>query len=95
RRPLYVPALEGPFAWLAKTLSRRRGPVGAGASLLQVFLPYLVWNTVFDNSRVVSETGRSPARFSEYSYPLLQFSKEHHFTYPYQEWPQTAGESAG
>ena len=94
RRPLYLPALEGPFAAVANWLSRRRGAVGYGASLLQVFFPYLVWNTVFDNTRVVSETGLAPAPFTEYSFPLLQFSKDHHFTYPYQEWPGAARESA-
>ncbi|MGH9650445.1 MAG: hypothetical protein ACRD3I_08235, partial [Terriglobales bacterium] len=62
--------------------------------LLKVFFPYLVWNTVFDNTRVVAEMGRKPAPFSQYSYPLLQFSKENHFTYRYQEWPGAAGESA-
>ena len=94
RRPLYAPRLKSPFALVADLLSRRRGPVGYGASLLQVFLPYLVWNTVFDNTRVVSETGLVPAPFSEYSYPLLQFSTKHHFQYPYQEWPRATGESA-
>ena len=33
--------------------------MGYGASLLKVFWPYLDWNTVFDNSRVVAGTGRS------------------------------------
>ena len=51
--------------------------------------------TVFDNTRAVSETGLVPAPFSEYSYPLLKFSKEHRFQYPYQEWPSAARESAG
>jgi hypothetical protein len=95
RRPLYLPTLEKPFGSVVDFLSRRRGAIGYGASLLKVFLPYLVWNTVFDNTRVVSETGRAPAPFSDYSYPLLQFSKEHHFTYPYQEWPKAVGGSAG
>jgi len=94
RRPLYLPLLERPFSAVADLLSRSRGAVGFGASLLKVFLPYLVWNTVFDNARVVSETGLVPAPFSEYSYPLLQFSTKHHFQYPYQEWPRAAGESA-
>ena len=95
RSPVYLPALERPFSWIANALSRRRGAIGYGASLLQVFLPYLVWNTVFDNTRAVSETGLVPAPFSEYSYPLLKFSKEHRFQYPYQEWPSAARESAG
>jgi thioester reductase-like protein len=92
-RPLYLPQLEGPFTWAVNRLSDWRGhPVGYAASLMKVFLPYLVWNTVFDNSRVVAETGRKPRPFSEYSYPLLQFSRENRFAYPYRDWP--AGESS-
>jgi len=52
-----------------------------------VFIPYLVWNTVFDNTRITSETGKKPAPFSQYSYPLLRFSKAGNFTYPYKDWP--------
>jgi hypothetical protein len=54
---------------------------------MKVFWPYLIWNTVFDNTRVVAEMGRAPAMFSEYSAPLLRFSREHHFSFPYQPWP--------
>lgn len=93
-KPVFVPALERPFTRTVHFLANRRGSaIGHGASLLKVFLPYLVWNTVFDNSRVVGETGRSPEPFSEYSYPLLKFSKEGHFTYNYREWPEVAGDS--
>ncbi len=49
---------------------------------MKVFLPYLYWNVVFDNSRVVAEMGRAPAPFSKYCYPLLKFSRENHFEYP-------------
>ena len=62
---------------------------------MKVFMPYLVWNTVFDNTRVTTELGRKPVPFSQYSYPLLKFSRETNFTYPYQDWPATkAGGSA-
>jgi nucleoside-diphosphate-sugar epimerase len=94
RRPLYLPSLERPFNWTVNRLAQRRGAVGYGATLLKVFLPYLLWNTVFDNTRVVSETGRSPAPFSDYCLPLLKFSKENHFTYPYREWPRAARETS-
>ncbi|MBI3894754.1 MAG: SDR family oxidoreductase [Acidobacteria bacterium] len=94
-RPLYLPILERPFAWLDNSLAQAGGAIGYGASLLKVFFPYLVWNTVFDNTRVVTELERVPAPFSEYCYPLLKFSKEHNFTYPYQEWPTAAQEPAG
>jgi len=54
-----------------------------------------VWNTVFDNTRVTQELGRKPVPFSQYSYPLLKFSRDGNFTYPYREWPSTkAGGSA-
>jgi hypothetical protein len=54
-----------------------------------VFMPYLVWDTVFENSRVVSEMGQAPEPFSKYCYPLLQFSRDRHFSYPYEAWPET------
>jgi thioester reductase-like protein len=96
RGPIFMPILEGPFTSAANMLSNRRGRVGYGASLLKVFLPYLTWNTVFDNSRVTTELGRKPVPFSQYSHGLLKFSQEHNFAYPYQDWPATtrAGGSA-
>ena len=59
---------------------------------MKVFMPYLVWNTVFDNTRVTSELGRKPVPFSQYSYPLLKFSRESNFSYPYQDWPADSRE---
>jgi len=94
RAPMFIPGLEKPFGALVERLSHRKGTLGYGASLMKVFIPYLVWNTVFDNTRVVNELGRAPAPFSAYSYPLLKFSRENHFSYPYQEWPRAAGGSA-
>jgi hypothetical protein len=90
-RPLYLPWLERPFTAVVNRLAERRGTaIGYVASLLKVFMPYLVWNTVFDNTRVVEELGRTPPPFSEYCYPLYVFSTTHRFTYPYREWPQEA-----
>ena len=57
---------------------------------MKVFLPYLTWNTVFDNTRVTTEWGASRCHFREYSFPLLRFSRQHNFSYPYKEWPTTA-----
>jgi thioester reductase-like protein len=94
RPPIFLPFTEKPFAASVNTLSNRRGPLGYGASLMKVFLPYLVWNTVFDNTRVTSELGRKPVPFSEYSYPLLKFSRENNFQYRYQPWPAAVGGSA-
>jgi thioester reductase-like protein len=94
RPPLFVPALEKPFSKTVNTLAYRKGSLGSGASLMKVFMPYLVWNTVFDNRRVTSELGKTPVPFSQYSFSLLKFSKEHNFTYPYRPWPAAAGGSA-
>ena len=89
-RPIFMPGLARPFSATVDFLSRRGGDLGYGASRMKVFLPYLVWNTVFDNGRVAAEMGRAPAPFSQYSYALLKFSRETRFRYPYQEWPADA-----
>ena len=94
RPPFFMPFTEKPFARSVNVLSNRRGPLGYGASLMKVFLPYLVWNTVFDNSRVTTELGRKPVPFSQYSYPLLKFSRENEFAYKYRPWPAASGGSA-
>ena len=88
--PLFLPFLEKPFTTSVNVLSNRKGAIGYGASLMKVFMPYLVWNTVFDNTRVTSELGKKPVPFSKYSYPLLKFSREHNFTYVYKPWPTAA-----
>jgi thioester reductase-like protein len=92
-KPSYQPWLGGPFSGTVNWLAYKGGAVGYGASLLKVFWPYLDWNTVFDNSRVVAEMGQPPAKFSTYAYPLLQFSRTNKFKYPAKPWPTTAQES--
>jgi thioester reductase-like protein len=94
RGPIFLHFLETPFTTAVNLLSNRKSDLGYGASLLKVFMPYLTWNTVFDNGRVTTELGRKPVPFSQYSYPLLQFSRETNFTYPYLGWPAKAGGSA-
>ncbi len=86
-KPSYQPWLGGPFSGTVNWLAYRGGTVGYGASLLKVFWPYLDWNTVFDNSRVLAEMGEAPARFSDYAYPLLQFCRANKFKYPGKPWP--------
>jgi thioester reductase-like protein len=93
-KPRYQPWLGGPFSKTVNWLAFKGGAVGYGASLLKVFWPYLDWNTVFDNSRVVQEMGEAPAKFSSYAYPLLQFSRANQFKYPAKPWPGDAGKSA-
>jgi thioester reductase-like protein len=87
-RPTYLPALGGTFSGTVNWLSHKKNNLGRGASLLKVFWPYLVWNTIFDNSRVVEElAGEAPAKFSSYAQPLLRFSRENKFRYPAKPWP--------
>jgi long-chain acyl-CoA synthetase len=94
-RPSYQPWLGGPFSRTVNWLAFKGGAVGYGASLLKVFWPYLDWNTVFDNSRVVQEMGAAPAKFSTYAYPLLHFSRTNEFKYPAKGWPGGEAASAG
>jgi len=94
RGPIFMPWMERPFSSTVDFLSNRKGAVAYGASLMKVFMPYLVWNTVFDNSRVTTELGRKPVPFSQYSYPLLKFSRETNFSYHYEDWPAKVGGSA-
>jgi thioester reductase-like protein len=94
RSPVFVPMVERPFAGSIDFLANRKGAIGKGASLMKVFMPYLVWNTVFDNTRVTKELGKKPVRFSEYCYPLLKFSRENDFAYRYRPWPAAAGGTA-
>jgi long-chain acyl-CoA synthetase len=89
-KPSYQPWLGGPFSKTVNWLAIKRGAVGYGASLLKVFWPYLDWNTVFDNSRVIEEMGEAPAKFSSYAFPLLQFSRANKFKYPAKPWPANA-----
>jgi thioester reductase-like protein len=88
RRPAYWPWMGGAFSGTVNRLSNRKGAVARGASLLKVFWPYLDWNTVFDNSRVVAALGEAPAKFSKYAFPLLKFSRESKFRYPAKPWPE-------
>jgi long-chain acyl-CoA synthetase len=94
RGPVFIPSLEGPFSGTVNWLANRKGSLGYGGSLMKVFMPYLMWNTVFDNTRVTTELNRKPVPFSQYSFPLLKFSRESNFSYQFQDWPATAGGSA-
>ncbi|HUO17452.1 MAG TPA: SDR family oxidoreductase [Verrucomicrobiae bacterium] len=91
RGPIFLPFTEKPFNSSVQILSNRKGRLGYGASLMKVFFPYLVWNTVFDNTHATTELGRKPVPFSQYSFPLLKFARENNFEYKYKPWPAAAG----
>jgi thioester reductase-like protein len=94
RGPKFVPSFEKSTTKMVNALAGRAGKIGGLATLLKVFLPYLVWNTVFDNTRAVDEMGCKPAPFSQYSFPLLKFSRDNHFVYKYREWPAAPANSS-
>ncbi len=93
-KPIFMPSFERPFSAIVHWMANRKGSIGYAGSLMKVFLPYLLWNTVFDNTRVTAELGRKPVPFSQYSYPLLKFSRDTKFSYKYQDWPVQAGGNA-
>jgi len=86
KRPRFVPSLEPVFRGainLAANSPKQFGISGAGM-LLKVFFPYLTFNTVFKNQRVIEEVGSTPVPFSDYAYSLFEFVTENDFKYPYQ-----------
>jgi len=94
--PAFVPALEKPTAVLTAALTRLGSKhVRRAAALLHVFLPYLTYDTVFDNSRVVQETGRVPRPAPEWCVPLLTWARHHRFAYPYAPWPGDTEATSG
>ena len=90
RGPMFAPKFEKSTSKMVNALAGKAGKIGGLANLLKVFLPYLVWNTVFDNTRATTELGRKPVPFSQYSFGLLKFSRENHFVYKYRDWPSDA-----
>jgi thioester reductase-like protein len=92
--PIFMPSLARPFNGVVNWMANRKGKMGYGGSLMKVFMPYLLWNTVFDNTRVTTELNRKPVPFSQYSFPLLKFSRDHNFSYNFQDWPSAVGGSA-
>lgn len=94
RAPLYLKRLGGPVARALKAASnlRRVPALAKGAAVMDVFWPYLKWDVVFDNSRVVEETGLRPAHFPDYCAGLYRFAREGGFRYPYLPLPAIVGD---
>jgi thioester reductase-like protein len=91
KRVKFLPRLEGSFTGLVDRLSNtpRGWGMAPAASLMKVFIPYLTFNTVFDNQRIVEELGGKPAPFSEYANGLRNFARNGKFTYAYKPWPES------
>lgn len=88
-RTFFVPRLEKTFemAVLGLMSTPRKYGLAPAASLMKVFLPYLTYDTVFSNRRVIEALGHEPVPFSAYALPLLHFATAGKFTYPYRPWP--------
>jgi thioester reductase-like protein len=95
RSPSYVPGLAHPISALLNALGHwAPAEIRHDARLLRVFWPYLLWDTVFENSRAVAEMGRAPVPFPSYCVALLDFARSNGFRYPYRERPPRGASSA-
>jgi thioester reductase-like protein len=95
-RHIFAPGLLKTFD---KTVDRlmetpREWGVAPAASLMKVFLPYLAYDTVFDNSRIQKVLGTAPASFTDYCFGLFNFATRGNFKYPYKAWPEDAAKAA-
>jgi thioester reductase-like protein len=104
RPPRFVPRASGAFeATVNRMADLPKGTLSLYGALLKVFWPYIVFDTVFDNTRVCAELGETPVPFTpvpftpvpftpvpftEYCGELYRWSREVKFTYPYQALPQ-------
>jgi thioester reductase-like protein len=86
----FAPSLEESFGRMVSALAVSPRALGVSnvASLLNVFWPYVTFDTVFDNRRVVEELGEAPRSFSEYGSRVLDFALDHDFSYPHLRWPE-------
>jgi thioester reductase-like protein len=88
---VFAPKLGRPFGALmdaAASSPRAWGLSGVG-SMMQVFWPYVEFDTVFDNTRVVEQLGHAPKSFGAYGSATLDFAVDNGFAYPYLPWPKT------
>lgn len=89
RTARFVQPLDRPFDLVIRAMNRMpRGTSAASiGALLRVFWPYVTYDTVFNNERVVTELGVAPTPFDAYCAPLYTWSKANHFRYPHVPLP--------
>ena len=95
RIPRFVAPLQRPFGFTMNSLASLRSKNTAAyvGSLFKVFLPYITYDTVFDNSRAVAEMGRAPVPFTTYCGRLYEFAKSVDYTYKAPSLPKQASVS--
>lgn len=83
RKARFAPWLVGTIKASADALasSKSKNTATLIGSLVAVFMPYILWNTVFANDRVVAEVGERPTPFTRYCGPLYTWSKQQRFEY--------------
>jgi len=91
----FLPDLNRPFEKLVSAVAETpaRWGVARPAALLKVFLPYLCFDTVFDNTRVIRALGERPVAFNQYASRLLDFAVDHAMAYPYKALPTASAPS--
>lgn len=97
--PRFMPALENAFGSVMNALasSSRKNTATLIGSLFKVFLPYITYDTVFDNSRAVEALGEAPVPFTEYCGDLYRYAKSVNYEFPAKPLPpraQTKGAGA-
>lgn len=87
---IFAPKLVPTFDKIVDQLmdTPKKWGVAGAASLMKVFLPYLTYDTVFDNTRIQKVLGHAPAPFPAYCAGLFKFATEGNFKYPYKPWPE-------
>ena len=90
RRVRFARKMERPFSKTidAMTFAPRKSPIALPAALLKVFLPYITYDTVFANERVVEELGDAPTPFTGYCTALYHFAKQNSFSFPAEPLPE-------
>jgi nucleoside-diphosphate-sugar epimerase len=95
RPPRFVPQASGAFeAAVNRMADLPKGTLSLYGALLKVFWPYIVFDTVFDNTRVCEELGETPSPFTAYCGELYRWSREVRFTYPYVPLPERLARAA-
>ncbi len=79
RRVRFAKPLGRPFDLTMRALSRtpKGQPLRPVGAIMKVFWPYITYDTVFDNARVVAEVGEAPAPFESYVAGMLEWSLAH------------------
>jgi len=80
---LFIPLLLKPFSLLIHCISISPRIFGLKKLgwLIRVYLPYVTYDTVFDNSRIVNELNISPASFLKYGKELFDWARKNGYQF--------------